>query len=499
MKKLFVLPLILSACLSCTDEHSHDHELHAHELDPLSYTIYTERTELFVEFKPLIRGEESNFIAHFTVLGEQFKALAEGSVTLSLVGTGADQSVTTGNSGTPGIFVLKLTPDKAGFCKLVFDIKTPLFSDKIELDSIEVFPDDEMAEVKHSHAIEEGDDITYLKEQAWKVDFASMPVKKQPFSDIIKTSGLLLSAPGDELIITANASGIVVFAGSNTIIGAEVVPGTTLFTLAGGDLTTGNVETVFKEAKINLDKARSDHERLSLLVKDKIVSEKEYLEAKQKYDNALSVFTALSKNYTSSGQKLSSPMNGFVKNILVREGQYVETGTPMAIVSRNKKLVLQANVSQKYFGRLNSITSANFKTTESDKFINTSELNGRVMSYGRSTDASSPFLPITFEIDNTGNLIPGSVAEVYLKSHLIPDAIVLPVSSLIEEQGTYFVYVQTGGESFQKREVKLGVSDGIDVQILSGVIPGERVVTKGAFQIKLSEASGELPVHGHEH
>ena len=75
----------------------------------------------------------------------------------------------------------------------------------------------------------------------------------------------------------------------------------------------------------------------------------------------------------------------------------------------------------------------------------------------------------------------------------------VPVSALIEEQGVFYVYVQTEGESFQKRELKLGANDGQKVQVLSGVSEGERVVTKGGYQIKLSQASGALPAHGHEH
>ena len=122
-----------------------------------------------------------------------------------------------------------------------------------------------------------------------------------------------------------------------------------------------------------------------------------------------------------------------------------------------------------------------------------------MISYGKSANANSPFIPIAFEIENTGNLIPGSIAEVYLKSSPIPNALVIPRTALVEEQGSYFVYVQTGGERFQKREVKLGASDGLVVQLLSGVAVGERVVTKGAYQIKLSTASGTLPAHGHEH
>ena len=69
----------------------------------------------------------------------------------------------------------------------------------------------------------------------------------------------------------------------------------------------------------------------------------------------------------------------------------------------------------------------------------------------------------------------------------------------MEEQGNYYVYVQTSGEGFQKRELKIGVNDGISVQILSGIKENERVVTKGAYQIKLVSMSGKMPEHGHEH
>ncbi len=76
---------------------------------------------------------------------------------------------------------------------------------------------------------------------------------------------------------------------------------------------------------------------------------------------------------------------------------------------------------------------------------------------------------------------------------------VIPYSALIEEQGNYFAYVQTSGESFQKRELKLGANDGMYVQVLSGIKESERVVTKGAYQIKLATMSGKMPAHGHGH
>ena len=140
----------------------------------------------------------------------------------------------------------------------------------------------------------------------------------------------------------------------------------------------------------------------------------------------------------------------------------------------------------------------NFKLAGSTDVLSTSALHGRVVSSGKSVAAGSPFLPIFFELDNTGNLVSGSVVEVFLQTGSKP-SLVIPVTAVMEEQGSFYAYVQVGGESFQKRELKLGASDGMQVQVLSGIAEGERVVTRGAYQIKLSIASGTMPAHGHEH
>jgi multidrug efflux pump subunit AcrA (membrane-fusion protein) len=161
--------------------------------------------------------------------------------------------------------------------------------------------------------------------------------------------------------------------------------------------------------------------------------------------------------------------------------------------------MLQVNVSQRYFQKLPTISAANFKIISEETVYNTEEMNGKVISFGKSTSENASFIPITFEIDNIGNIIPGSVAEVFLKSTAIPDALVIPSSALMEELGNFFVFVQTGGETFEKREIKLGGNDGKYVQVLSGLKEGERVVTKGAYAIKLASASGAIPEHGHSH
>ena len=486
--------LILAIIVSCNKKEEQPEPL---ELEPLAYTLYTENIELFVEFKPLVVGQTSKFAAHFTVLGETFTALTDAKITVSLINNGKGIKSTVNAPASPGIFRLALEPSTAGTGKLVFDIVTKTYTNKIVIDNVTIYPDMKTASLQQPPHSESGD-ITYLKEQAWKTEFANQLVKKQPFKDVIKTSGQLISASVDEVIVTAKASGVIKFT-ANVQIGSTVNSGNSLFTITGGDMTQGNIDAIVTEARANYLKAKTDYERSTSLAADQIISQREFQQVKLQYDNARTTFNTVANNYSSKGLNVMSPMSGSVKNILVAEGQFVAAGAPLATVSKNMNLILQANVSQGDFGKLASITSANFKAGNDDKIYSTEALNGKILSYGKSASGNMPFIPVTFQITNNGKLISGTAVEVYLKSTSITDALIVPIPALVEEQGIYYVYVQSGGESFQKREVKLGAGDGKNVQIISGISENERVVTKGAYQIKLSSASGALPAHGHEH
>ena len=502
---LAALCYLLVACNSNSSEaeadHAHDAEgNHLAELEALAYTLYTSKTELFVEFKPLVVGVESRFAAHFTALGDLFQAIGKGTIKLSLVGENAKQSITATEPEVPGIFRLRMTPQKAGNYQLVFDIQTPTFTDQITVENIVVYPDEKTALAQQPAESGPGSDITYLKEQAWKVEFANAPAEIQPFSEVIRTGGQIMAAPGDEAVVTTQISGIVSFAGKNYVPGSTISLGASLFTVKNNEVVQSNLGADLKKAEADLATAKKNFERAGELVKDKIISEREFLEAQLRYENAQTQLNAVavSKNFNQNRQRITAPMGGFLKNILVENGQFVSAGQPLATISKNKKLHLRADVSQQYFSKLESISSANFKVVGSEQVFNTRQLNGRVLSFGKTALAQSPFVPLTFEIDNVGSFIPGSVVEIFLQAASQP-ALVVPVSALLEEQGVFYVYVQTEGESFQKRELKIGASDGLHVRVLSGVTEGERLVTKGAYQIKLSTASGTLPAHGHEH
>lgn len=98
-------------------------------------------------------------------------------------------------------------------------------------------------------------------------------------------------------------------------------------------------------------------------------------------------------------------------------------------------------------------------------------------------------MPVTFEFDNKGEVIPGSFVEVYLLSSQLENVISVPRTALTEEQGIFFVYLQLDEEGYKKQEVTLGADNGKSVQILTGIKPGDRVVTEGAYQVRLASAS----------
>jgi multidrug efflux pump subunit AcrA (membrane-fusion protein) len=129
-----------------------------------------------------------------------------------------------------------------------------------------------------------------------------------------------------------------------------------------------------------------------------------------------------------------------------------------------------------------------------------SEFNGSLVSYAKSTDLDCPMVPVTFRVRNQGNLLSGSFVTLYITTRSDRQALVISNQGIVEEMGNYFVFVQLTPESFEKRLVTLGATDGRCTEILSGVKEGERVVTRGASMVRLAQNGAALDPHaGHVH
>ena len=350
----------------------------------------------------------------------------------------------------------------------------------------------------HNHeskATKHSDEIIFPKAQAAKTTFEVREIQPASFNQVVKTTGQVLAAPGDEAVIVATSNGVVSVSSNKVTERTTVQKGQSLVQSSSKDIAEGDYYT---KVKATYEAAKASYDRAEALVKDKIISQKEFESTKLEFENAKTAYDAVSNNKTAKGVSVNAPINGHMKNILGKEGEYITVGQPLATVSQNQRLVLRAEVSQRYYNAMQSVKSANFKTPYDNKVYSLEDLNGRLLSFGKTSNENSFFIPVSFEFDNKGEVIPGSFVEVYLISSPIENTLSIPVSALTNEMGIYYVYVQIDEEGYRKQEVALGANNGKEVQIIKGLHPGDRVVTQGAYQVKMASASGAIP-HGHSH
>ena len=91
------------------------------------------------------------------------------------------------------------------------------------------------------------------------------------------------------------------------------------------------------------------------------------------------------------------------------------------------------------------------------------------------------------------------IARVHVLTGAPVKALAVPASAIVDDGTEPVVFVEISGERFERRPVQLGLRDRGRVQVLAGVAPGERVVSRGAYQVRLAAASGAIPQHGHVH
>ena len=178
-------------------------------------------------------------------------------------------------------------------------------------------------------------------------------------------------------------------------------------------------------------------------------------------------------------------------------GHDLDGGVREVKVGRVKALVFVSGaVPESELGKLRQISGAEVEMPDTGQVrpIN------RLVSVGRMVDEKTRTVPVTYEVDNRDHRLALN-QNVFLRLLLTTaeKAPVIPESALIDDAGRPVVFVQRAGETFLRRPIKIGVHNSGMVQVLEGLQAGDRVVTKGAYLIRLSTMSSSVPAHGHVH
>lgn len=480
------------------DAHAHNEDgSHVGEEIPrLSHTIWTDKTELFVEFPALIVGNPSRFAAHFTVL-DKHQPVREGSVTVSLIKDGQGIRNTVDEPSSPGIFSPAIQPKEAGNYQLVFELKTPEYFDKISIDNVEVYANIGEA-IKALGTAEDDGSISFLKEQAWKIDFQTAPVVSGKIYDVINTSGVWMPSQGSTKSLAAKSNGVVDFKADNLTEGTAVKQGQVLMSLNSQGLASNNLSTDIASAKAKYQQSKSEYDRKKELYESKIVPKSEFEKVESNFEIAKANYQSLVSGVSGGSKQIRAPFDGFIKSISVSNGDYVDQGVSLVTIGTHQSKVLKSQLAPNYGLTMDNVQGIWYQTSDG-KWANVTDAEGKILSIGKDVERENPLISVFAQVNAEVDMPEGSLTPVQIAMGNATQNTMIPVNALLEDYGSYSVIVQLSGESFERRPVKIGKRNGENVEILEGLQLGEVVVTTGAYQVKMASMSGSTPAHGHEH
>lgn len=515
-RRIFLALALVSACRPHTQEGGHDDHGHAHdttdERPALSFTHWTDASELFMELRALVRGQESACAAHVTKL-EGFSALDQGHVTVVLRGDGVEERFESGAPTVPGIFRPVAKPTSTGKRRMIVEVRAPGFSADHDLGEVTVFENVAAARTAIPDEQEVAGRIPFLKEQQWPIEFATAQVSRRMIRSSLRANGVVRARTDGEVLVTAPVAGRVASGGrAYPRLSDRVVVSDLLAVIAprleAADLAS--LELAVTSANLEQRFADRERQRLEALQREGAVPDRRVQDAIHASDTSqASLATAQRRldqfqrvqHTAGRGEgavQLRAPLSGTITEVYVAPGAFVEAGAPLFRVTDLTQLWLDARVPEIDVGKLSTPRGASVSIDGVDLPIELAA--DSLVARGQVIDPVSRTLSLVFSLDNAGGRLPvGALATVHVIQGDGREALAVPETALVDDGGMFVVFVQVEGEAFERRVVRLGARDAGYVELLSGVSEGEHVATRGAWSVKLAASSGSVPAHGHAH
>ena len=475
----------------------------------VAVTIWSERTELFMEYPPLVAGADAAFHIHLTDLSN-FQPLREGRVVVRFEGDAIERFEVDGPS-TPGIFNVTLKVPAARRYQVAVEVHGANLKDELRVGAVTVFPDQQSALA--SISTEEEGATSFLKEQQWTLDFATMRVDDQQRRQVVAVPATIEPRVGGSAEVRAPAAGRIA-AGGGRAPGTAVARGSTLLELLVrnerlGEAPVLKLELAQAEAAHGL--AREDLARIERLVTAGAVPQRRLAEAKVAHETATArvkiaqeqlqhlELSRTGEGAGAAGERVvvRAPLAGVVAQSNVTPGATVEEGQLLYRIVALDRVYVVGAVPEQHLARIEGATEAEVEVPGLPAPLTTT----RLVSVGRVVDPERRSIPIIFEIaDPPSALAVGQGVRLRLITSAPTPEVAVPADAVVDDGGQTIVFVQTGGESFERRPVRVGgPREGGFLQIADGLEAGERVVTRGAHLVRLAALSPQTPGHGHVH
>jgi len=476
----------------------------------VAVTHWTSQTELFMEYPVPVVGETGRAAIHVTLL-DDFSPLTEGEAVVELQQLSSGTVLRfTGPLSRPGIFGADIRVDYPGDYSMTVVVRTPVLEDEHRLGTVTVHPADPVLEPED----DAGDEyVTFLKEQQWTLEFATGAVTTRSFRENLTVPAKIHARTGGRAQITAPVSGRVEVSSTIPAVGTVVEKGTVLARLiprSSNPADRASLEFEVTEAIEQHGLAVKQHERVERLVRARALPARRLLEAQAAERTAAARRSAAEANlaqYEAIRQSdgtvgadllfdLRAALTGVIASSRATRGASVEEGEVLFEVVAVDQVYVVGMVPESEVLLLRELSGAELYVPRSDQPVPLD----RLVSVGRVLDAHSRTASVIYEFDNRELVLSvGQAVELRLFVSDAASGPAIPESAVVDDGGFPVVFVQAGGESFERRPVTLGTREGGFVHALKGVEAGERIVSRGAYLIRLAAMSTQLPAHGHAH
>lgn len=332
------------------------------EAPTLAVTSWTERSELFAEYPPLVTGEHAVFAVHLTDLHD-FSALPSGTARIELTpASGGSPAVLEGGASRPGVFRSEGTVPAPGRYTMALLVDAPGLTDRHDLGTVTVFADRDAAFADaEARAVDDAAAITYLKEQQWTNPFATEPAQEAELQRAVRVPATIGPVTGGEAIVSAPAAGRFT-ARRLLAIGAVVARAQEMGRLeprlAEGGPDRATLAAAAAEATVDVEAARVELARAERLLEERAVPARrvddarralQVAEARLKAANARLAQrdeTLRTGGGTAAGNAfvLRAPIGGRVAAVQAALGASYDEGDPLFRIVRTDEVGLRAMV-----------------------------------------------------------------------------------------------------------------------------------------------------------
>ena len=333
--------------------------------------------------------------------------------------------------------------------------------------------------------------VDVSKETQFLLGIRTERVVRRVIADRVRVIGRFVPVAGGEAEVAPAMSGIFVGDAKHPIarIGKRVTVGEVLGVLEQLPADQFALDAAYHEARGELDQAEKEFERHSKL--GEITSYKQLLEAETRAKIARAAF-GRAKNEMSLyhdvkiGDRavhrsyITSPIAGTVTESRGVVGQHISPERWLFRVVRLDTLWVEARLYEADLPKLGAMTSALVRSNAYPDL----ELEARLIGVSGEIDRDTRTAKAVFEVGNPGALIKsGMFADVWIDTGDSRQGTAVPVAAIVDAGGRSVAYIHTAPEVFERRTVVTGQRSGGYVEIVSGLSPGERIVTVGLHQL----------------